>query len=98
MIKLSDWKRYDPLWLIDLAREQHEDKKWLADAFSKCNHARAGGAAYIYFVDPRSPNKPGSEWQFDQNLILECPERGQIIIDVLKGNRVGGIEMIKELI
>lgn len=81
----SDWKPYDPQWLVELARAQHEDKKWLAEAFSKCTTAQTGSRPYVYFVDHSNPNKPGSEWQFDQSLSLDHPDRGEIIVDVLKG-------------
>ena len=94
----TSWKPYDPQWLVELAREQHQDKHWLAEAFSKCTRAQTGGRAYVYFVDHSNPNKPCSEWQFDQNLTLDHPDRGEIIVDVLKGQRIGGIELMNELL
>ncbi|HEY8026358.1 MAG TPA: hypothetical protein VIF60_17480 [Burkholderiaceae bacterium] len=94
----TEWTPYDAQWLIHLARLQHADKEWLADAFAKCTMAKSGGKAYVYFVDHANPNRPGSAWQFDQSLMLECPERGEIVVDVLKGARVGGIEFLSELL
>lgn len=93
----NGWKPYDPQWLVELAREQHQEKKWLAEAFSKCTSAQIGGRAYVYFVDYSNPNMPGSDWQFDQNLTLDHPDHGEIIVDVLKENKIGGIELLKEL-
>jgi hypothetical protein len=91
------WEPYDPQWLIDLALEQHKDKMWLIDAFSKCTNAKSGGSAYIYFVDGSNPNQSESEWQFDQNLMMQSFDQGEIIVDILRGNRIGGIEFTRNL-
>lgn len=93
---LTGWTDYDPQWLIALARAQHQDKKWLEEAFAECISAKVG-KAYVYFVSSSNPNQLGSEWQFEQNLILDHPIRGEIVVDILKGNRIGGIELLKEL-
>jgi hypothetical protein len=39
----------------------------------------------------------GSEWQFDHNVILTDETEGTLVLDILKGNRVGGIEFLKRL-
>ena len=48
----------------------------------------------LYFVDPRRPNQPGSDWQFEENIILEHPTEGDLVLDILKGHRVGGVEFL----
>jgi hypothetical protein len=50
--------------------------------------------AYIPLLSSDRPNKPSSEWQFEENIVLEHSEEGTIVLDVLKGGRVGGIEMV----
>jgi len=92
-----DWKRYDPAWLVALAREQHPDLPWLADALAGCTRAAWESRAYVYFVDPADANQPGSAWQFDVNVVLEDPREGEIVLDVLRGQRVGGAEFLKHL-
>ena len=92
-----DWNPYDPAWLVALAREQQPDLPWLADALATCTRASLESAAYLRFVDPRNPNQPGSDWQFAENIILEDPNRGDIVLDVLKGHRVGGVEFLANL-
>ena len=91
------WEPYDPTWLVELAREQHPDKPWLADALAACTRCRCGSAAYIHFVNNERPNQAGSEWQFDTNLELQSPTEGEIILDVLTGQRVGGLELINKI-
>ena len=92
-----DWEAYDPSWVAELAREQHPDEPPLAEALSACTRARWESRAYVYFVDSRRPNQPGSEWQFDRNVTLQDPKRGRIVVDLLKDGRVGGLEFKSEL-
>ncbi|MEM9547848.1 MAG: hypothetical protein AAGA77_17830 [Bacteroidota bacterium] len=88
------WQVYDPQWLIDLAKEQIPDKPEIILALSKCIKANVESRTFIYFVNGDLPNQPNAEWQFDQCIQLEDKEKGTIILDVLKGNRIGGIEFL----
>jgi hypothetical protein len=47
---------------------------------------------YLYFVDPADANQPGSEWQIADNVRLEHPKEGTLVLDILADRRVGGIE------
>ena len=91
------WRLYDPAWLQDLAREQLPEEKWLYESLARCTQA-SGEIPYIHFVNPRRPNKPKSDWQFETNVHLEHPEYGELILDILKGNRVGGVEFLGVLL
>ena len=51
--------------------------------------------AYYKFVDSTSANKPGSKWQFKENIILEHPKYKTIVLDILQDDQLGGIEFIK---
>ena len=95
---VGNWKPYDPSWLVDLAIEQAPDKPWLADALAICTLASGADSAYIKFVDSGNPNAPGSEWQFDSNIVLHHPIEGEVVIDVLKGRRIGGVELWEKLL
>ena len=53
--------------------------------------------AYYRFVSSENANIPGSEWQFHDNLVIEHQKYGTIILDILKNNRIGGIEFYKFL-
>lgn len=92
-----EWMVYDPGWLVELARTVEAEEPGLADAFSHCTQCLIESEAYIYFVDPREPNQPGSEWQFDRNVVLESSSEGIIVVDVLTSGRIGGIEFFDRL-
>ena len=94
---MTAWKPYDPTWLVELAREQLPDESWLPKALAACTTSSRESAAYIHFVNPADPNKPESEWQFQTNLILKHPTEGDLVLDVLKGNRIGGVEFLAKL-
>lgn len=91
------WKPYDPGWLVALARESRPDAPWLAEALARCTRAAEKSRAYVYFVDPAHPNEHGSEWQFEESILLEHPREGDLVLDVLRGRRVGGVEFLKRL-
>jgi hypothetical protein len=82
---------------VELAKEQLPEEPWLPDAISNCRRAWRRSAAYTYFVNPENPNKPGSEWQFETNILLEHPSEGTLVLDVLKGQRIGGVETIDRI-
>jgi hypothetical protein len=92
-----NWEPYDPTWLVELAKEQVPEEPWLPDAISNCRRAWRRSAAYTYFVNPDNPNKAGSEWQFETNILLEHPSEGTLVLDVLKGQRIGGVETIDRI-
>lgn len=91
------WQNYDPTWLVELAKEQATDEPWLPQALARCTSALQQSRAYIYFVEPDTPNEPGSCWQFERSLVLEDERCGELVLDILQDNRVGGIEFLKYL-
>ena len=84
------WKPYDPTSLVALAREQHPGEAWLPAALERCTRAREDGRAYLSFEE----FEPG---EFERNLILEHPREGTLVLDVLTGGRVGGVELLRRL-
>lgn len=50
--------------------------------------------AYYQFVDSHNANTPGSKWIFKENIILEHPKLGTLVLDVLEKDQPGGIEFI----
>lgn len=92
-----EWKPYDPAWLADWVRANVPEEPWLADALARCTRAMDGGRAYVYFVDPADANQPGAAWQLDRTLTLHHPREGTLVLDVLTGGRVGGIEFLARL-
>ena len=94
---MSDWKPYDPAWLIELAKEQLPDETWLPAALAACTMARQESAAYIHFVKPADPDEPSSEWQVQTNVTLKHPTEGEVVLDILEGNQIGGVEFLARL-
>ena len=92
-----DWKPYDPSWLADWVRAHRPELAWLADALARCTRAARGGRAYLYFVDPADANQSGAEWQLERSLKLDHPKEGTLVLDILAGHRVGGIEFLARL-
>jgi len=88
------WEEYDPEWLAQLAEQQQPNVGWLPEAIRRCTCCYPKGESYYYFVSNEKANQPGSEWQFDYNITLGDKRHGIIILDILKGNRVGGFEFI----
>ena len=88
------WEEYDPEWLAQLAEQQRPNEGWLPDAIRKCTRYYPKSESYYYFVSNENSNQPGSEWQFDFNITLGDKHHGIIILDILKGKRIGGFEFI----
>jgi hypothetical protein len=91
------WKPYDPTWLVRLARESRPQEPWLAEALARCTRALEESRAYLRFVDAADPGQPDAEWQFERNIVLEDPSEGTLVLDVLRGERVGAVEFLRRL-
>lgn len=83
------WIDYDPSWLVALARDQQPA---LADALAACTRASVESDAYIHFVSSEGASQPGSQWQIACTVFLYDPRHGELVLDVLKDGRIGGIE------
>jgi hypothetical protein len=94
---LGRWIDYDPSWLVLEAAQRLPDRSEIQEALSRCQRAKWESNAYLYFEDASRPNKPGSSWEFDESVILESTSEGDLVLDLLKGNRVGGVEFLDRL-
>lgn len=88
---------YDPEWLAKLAEEQCPDLPWLPGALQQCTRGWWQSRAYVYFFAADNPNQNGSAWQFDRNVMLTDRKEGELVLDILQGQRVGGVECLKRL-
>ncbi len=73
---------------------QEPDRHDIVSALQNCKGGNWTSNGYYHFVDSRNPNQPGSEWQHDESIVIEQQNKGDIIIDLLKDGRIGGIEFI----
>jgi hypothetical protein len=91
---VGEWIDYDPTWLVLEAAQRLPERPELQEALSRCIRARWESDSFLYFEDASRPNEPGSTWQFEENVILEATSEGDLVLDLLKGNRVGGVEFL----
>lgn len=91
------WENYDPEWLAKLAEQQHPDKPWLAPALRRCTRCHKESRAYFYFVSPDRPGEAGSDWQLEANILMMDEKKRDLVLDILTGHRVGGVEFLHKL-
>ncbi|SDI64100.1 hypothetical protein [Winogradskyella thalassocola] len=82
-------------WIIELIKEQEPERTDLIEQLENSEIKEWFRQAYIRFVSGFRSNQPNSEWQFKENIELEHPTEGTIILDILKDGRIGGIEFLK---
>jgi len=88
---MERWVAYDPSWLEEeLSSHGHVE---LAGAAASCTSASVY-RVMTYFVDPREPNAPGSQWQHERSVMIPDSRYGQIVVDVLVGGRIGAVEFV----
>ncbi len=88
---------FHPHMLIEAAREQAPEYAWLPEGLASCAGGEWESRAYIHYVSSRNPNKPGAEWQFETNVVLHHESLGMVVLDILKGERLGGVELVDRL-
>lgn len=95
--KTKNWKAYDPSWLVEASQPYIDEYPWLSGALEKCTQVCDDDPTYIYFVESQNANQPGSAWQFQENITLEDTPEGEIILDIIEPNVVGGLEFFDKL-
>ena len=88
---------FDPQMLIEDARAQAPEFAWLPTELMRCGAGNWESSAYVHYVSSTNPNQPGSEWQFKTNVVIDHSTLGTVVIDVLHGDRIGGIEFIDRI-
>lgn len=80
--------------LIQLVKVQMPEKIHILEILENHLIKSWEPVAYVYFVNSKNANQPNAEWQFKTSVMLEHEREGTIVIDILKDNRIGGIEFI----
>jgi hypothetical protein len=88
---------FDPRTLIESVRAQAPEYPWLPDALNHCGAGLWENRAYVRYVDSRNANQTGAEWQFKTNVVLSHELLGTVVLDILKDNRLGGIEFVDKI-
>jgi len=80
-------RNFRPHMLISSIMDRVEEYPWLPDALRELGEGSGCGGAYIQYV-------VGDEWQCETNILFDHGCFGMVVMDILTGNRVGGIEFI----
>lgn len=88
---------FDPQMLIDEARATAPQFPWLPVALSNCGAGEWESRAYVRYVSAVAPNRPESECEFIASVTIQHRLLGMVVIDILQGNRIGGIEFVERL-
>lgn len=92
---LEEMQSFDIASLVPILLEKYPDCEWIKSQLKNSNIVKWQSAAYCYLVEPSDqPNTKGSTWQFKHNLDISHPDFWIVVIDVLKGNKIGGIEFV----
>ncbi|MDQ3021629.1 MAG: DUF2283 domain-containing protein [Bacteroidota bacterium] len=81
--------------IIELIKEQESERTDIIESLNKCKDGYWQGSAYYCFVNSTNANKTGAEWQYVESIEIEDTVNGDIIIDLLKDGRIGGIEFLR---
>jgi hypothetical protein len=80
--------------IIDLVRVEHPDRQDVITGLQNSPVGHWQSKAYYQFVDSTNANQVGAEWQHKDCLVIVEVD---IVIDLLKDGRIGGIEFISFL-
>lgn len=83
--------------IIELVKEQYPTETGIIEGLKNAPEGKWTSNAYYQFVDSSNANAPGADWQFDENIVLEKKGKGDIVLDLLKDGRVGGIEFLDHI-
>jgi hypothetical protein len=83
--------------IIALVIQQKPERQDIVEALQNVPRGHWVSSGYYRFVDSKDAKQPGGEWQFDENIVLEQENRGDIVLDILKDGRIRGIEFIDQV-
>jgi hypothetical protein len=82
---------------IDFIKLNLSERSVLINNLEKIDTGKWENKAYYRFVASTNANQPGSQWIFKENIILEHPELGTLVLDILEHDKLGGIEFLSRL-
>lgn len=88
------WTEYDPTWIANAVRATYPEETELLQDILTCTSCIVKNEKYTYFVDATNSNRPGSKWQFLQSIKILKTACGPVVLDVLKGKKLGGVEFL----
>lgn len=88
---------FDPSMLIEDVRATASEFSWLPAALTNCGAGEWESRAYVRYVSTVDANQPNSEWQFRCSVTIHHRILGMVVIDILRDDRIGGIEFVDRL-
>lgn len=82
---------FDPSLFTRLARDQWQDEPALCAAWQECQMEWPSSELYTYLLPPLERVHAG---RIVRSLFLEHPELGTLVVDVLDGDRLAGMEYL----
>lgn len=82
----DNWREYDPQWLVELAVARFPHETAFHDALRKCTRC-IDQDEVVFFVDRM-------EGKFAYNVVMITPDKGKLVLDVLKDGRVASLEIL----
>lgn len=83
--------------IVDLIKEQVPERTDLIMELQKLKSKKWIRQAYISLKKLYDSNELDSDWQFDENIVLEHDTEGTIVLDIYKNGKIGGIELINQI-
>jgi hypothetical protein len=74
--------------IIELVREQHPERQDVIVGLQNTVRGKWTSKGYYQFVHSSNAN------DYDEAIVIEQDSKGDIIIDLLKAGRIGGIEFM----
>ena len=92
---IEEMQSFEPASLIPFFKEQYPKHTWLEEALNTCKIVEWESSAYCRLVPKSSnPNEPDSTWKFKWNFDIQHPIYWIVVLDVLEGDVLGGIEFV----
>lgn len=85
---------FAPQMLFEDANAIAHEISWLPAALCNCGPGQWESRAYVRYISRVHANQPGSEWQYTGSVTLHHRDFGMVVIDLLEGKRIGGIEFV----
>ncbi len=86
------WRTYDPAWLIELAQSQYPRETWLVTALARCTRVKLESEYYTRFKPARRPEPIDASPPARNNIVLEDPVEGSVVLDVRPDGQIAGLE------
>ncbi|SHG37951.1 hypothetical protein [Massilia sp. CF038] len=88
---------FDPQMLMEDALAQAAEFSWLPTAINKWGAGVWESRAYLRYVSANNPNQPASRRQLKTSVTIHHRVLGMVVLDILQGDIIGGIEFVDRL-